>query len=132
MPSLSNFDRALFYDSSPATDQLFEERSSQLFENDDERSCIQLHTQPDLPEGGQKLLNGDPPSRAKIRTETSDSDCDSPSTSPLPVDQSRYLWNDPPQYVGAPGLIFQEVSDANALQKIAMVITLPEKPHPCR
>lgn len=121
----SSFDRTLFYDSSPATDQFFEDRSTQLFETDDEKSCVQLHIQPHLPEGRQDRSNRDSQSRAKIRTESiSDSDCNSPSISALPVDQSRYLRGDPPKYVGAPGLILQEVLDASALHEIAMVKSL--------
>lgn len=122
MRSLSSFDRTLFYDSSPATDQFFEDRASQLFESDDERSWVQIHIQPHIPEGQQDPSNQDSPSRAKFRMEsTSDSDCDSPSILPLSVDQIRHLQGDPPQYIGAPGLILRKVSDASELRKIAMV-----------
>ncbi len=132
MKSPSSFDRTLFYDSSPATDQFFEERASRLFETEDDRSCLQLHIQP-LPLGRElDQLVYDFPPRTKVRKGSmSDSDCDSPSISPLPVDQSRFLRGDPPQYIGLPGLTLQNVSDASKLQEIAMVKSFSEKQYLC-
>jgi hypothetical protein len=132
MKSSSSFHRALFYDSSPATDKLFEDRSSQLFEVDNERSCLQLHIQTPQSGNPQDKSISNIPSKAKFRAaQNDDFDCDSISQSALPVDQSRYLWGDPPQYVGEPGLVLQEISDASALHKIAVVKSFVWKQYSC-
>lgn len=132
MQPFSSFDRALFFNSSSATDEHFEERASKLFEPEDKpdnkRPCIRLHVSSPRPNNCPERLSGNPLSLTKpVPESTSDSESDSPSISVLSVDHIRHSSGNPPRYVDAPGLDFREVSDGNMLTEIATVKTLSLK-----
>lgn len=129
MQPSSSFDRALFVNSNPATDEYFEERASKLFEPENKpetkKPCIGFHVSPPRPDNSPERPSEDASSPTKIVPEsTSDSESDCPSISVLPVDHIRHSSGNPPQYVDAPGLNFRDVSDKDTLIEIAAVKTL--------
>lgn len=110
----SYLEQALSYEQSPATDQYFEVRASQLFEQQGGSSCIRIYVQrPSQDQGVEKwnLVQKCDPQQ--------DFECN--SEPPSPVDWHRYPRECPPHYVGGPGLEQQKVSNAEDLEKIASV-----------
>ena len=122
MKSSSYFEQTLFYDQSPATDQYFEQRSSQLFELDPSKSFVEVHFRLPL----QTAAQGGPGktvSNALDSQHKPDTDSQGDTTSPprSPVDKCHYFRHDPPHYDGSPGLDLRRVGDEKQLSEIALV-----------
>lgn len=116
MKTSSYVEQALFFEQSPATDQYFEDRSSQLFEPSGGTSFVKTHVQlpyyDHVPNGshwGRKLKYDFKPG-------------DSPTSDPpSPVDWYRYAREYPPHYVEPPKLRREKISDLGKLTEIAQV-----------
>ena len=117
MRASSYLEQTLSFEQSPATDQYFEVRASQLFEPEGGTSCIEIHFQ--RPNQDQ---NTDKWNIVQKCESKQDPDCD--SEPPSPVDWHRYSREDPPHYVPKPGLEQRKVSNVEDLKKVASVRNL--------
>ena len=114
MRASSYLEQTLSFEQSPATDQYFEVRASQLFEPKGGTSCIEIHFQKS--DQDQSIDKWNIVQKCESKQ---DLDCD--SEPPSPVDWHRYSREDPPHYVARPGLEQQKVSNVEDLKKIASV-----------
>ena len=113
MRTSSYLEQTLSFEQSPATDQYFEVRASQLFEPEGGNSCLEIHFQrpnQDQVETWNIVQKCEP---------KQDFDCD--SEPPSTVDWHRYSRENPPHYVPRPGIEQQKVSNAEDLKEIASV-----------
>ncbi len=121
MKTSAYLEQALFFEQSPVIDQFFEAKSSLLFEPPGARSFVRVYVQSPLIQDQGWDGNGD------IRKKNdSKPPVDASSVPPSPVDWHRYCQEDPPTYVGTPGLALQDVSDPNELTRVAHVSSVIE------
>lgn len=106
--------QTLSYEQSPATEQYFEFRASHIFELQGENSSIQIHVQ--RPESDQSTESWNLVQKSDQKQEF-----DSDFEPPTPVDFHRYSRENPPHYVGSPGLELQRISNVEDLVTIASV-----------
>ncbi len=121
MKTSAYFEQALFYEQSPATDQFFEIRSSQLFEALEGCSFVDVYVQ--SPPYDDQTSNGKRPGDF-LRKNDAKSLIKLSSVPPSPVDYHRYCKEGPPRYVEASGLRLQRVSDPEGLSSLASVSIL--------
>lgn len=111
-------ENAVFYEQSPATAQLFEEKADKLFEKSSEQSCVEIHIQPpfqtqsthDLPDSPISLESTYVHVGLDVRTEC-----------PTPLGSTFDCGKDPPRYVGSRGSRISHVKDTTLLAHIAAV-----------
>ena len=121
MKTSQYFDQILFHNQSPATDQSYEEKSGRIFEIDGSCSLVEIYVPPQgLSSLEDRKRLGHMESVQFPETE-SESTCSSPIDQALAVDQSPYLRQDPPRYVGSPGLQLHKISDPKKLSEMAEV-----------
>ena len=122
MKTSSYLEQTLSYEQSPATDQYFEVRASDLFELQEAHSCIEIHVQrpcqDQSPDRWTLLQRSDLKSGSKSDPRQ-EYECD--SEPPSPVDWHRFSRDHPPHYVGQPGLEQQKISDPSHLKGVASV-----------
>ena len=114
MKTSDYLEQTLSFEQSPATEQYFESRASHIFELKEGNSSINIHVQ--RPKSDQNVDSRNRVQKSDLKQEF-DSDLEPPS----PVDWHRYSRENPPHYVGSPGLDPQRVSNAEDLEKIASV-----------
>lgn len=108
----------MFCNQSPATAELFEERSPQLFEVSSEQSSVETYIQqPFKPSTGISSQE----SSLSPSTPLNRSLCGVPTEPSTPGDSTLDYRNDPPGYVGSPGPQINFVSDPKTLAQIAAV-----------
>ena len=107
----SNLEQILFYNQSFATDKTLEEKSSEIFEDVETRSFVDIHVQ--IHDGDSSSIN---PQKGSGQLYF-----DAASTPPSPVDHCHYLGQGPPRYVGSPGLHYLKISTSQDLRNIASV-----------
>ena len=114
MTTSSYLEQTLSYYQSPAAEQYFELRAAQLFELQGGNSSIEIHVQ--QPKSDQSIDSWTAVQKSDLKQEF-DSDLEPPS----PVDWDRYSRENPPRYVGWPGLQRQSISNPEDLKKMASV-----------
>ena len=107
-------EQILSSEQSPATDQYFEFRASHLFELQEGNSSLGIHVQG--PNQDQSIDQW-----YLVKKSDPKQDFDGDVEPPSPVDWHRYSRQDPPRYVGGPGLEQQRVSTIEDLERIAIV-----------
>ena len=91
-------ENAVFYEQSPATAQLFDEKSHQLFEATPEKCCVEIHVQlPFQPHADQYVA-------------------ETPSSL-----VSSFVHSEPPSYTGSRSLQINNVNDPKKLAQVAAV-----------
>ena len=115
------FERALFYEQSPAAAQFYERRLRALFELQDAGSSIEIHIQWPLhsqASSGSVHLDDE----ASYHSDD-DTECGSKPDTPLMEPPSPIDWRkeDPARSEGPPGLLFQKFSDPDELRKMEHV-----------
>ena len=121
MKTSAYLEQALFFEQSPVIDQFFEAKSSQLFEPLGSRSFIRVYVQLPPIQDNDRDRTGDIWTRNDSKPPI-----DAGSVPPSPVDCHRHCQEDPPTYVGTPGLVLQDVSDPQELTRIAHVSSVVE------
>ena len=116
MKTSSHIEQSLFYEQSPATDQYFEDRAPQLFQQPGGSSFVKIDVQ---------VPYNECVSEGCIWVQKLESDSKSDDVSnlqpPSPVDWDRFLRKEPPHYVEPARLQRYEVSAPVELAKIAGV-----------
>ncbi|MCJ1263928.1 hypothetical protein MMC22_003798 [Lobaria immixta] len=107
-------EQILFYNQSSATDQILEERSSEIFEEVEAQSFVKIHVQIQDSYNSSSLSFNQQKGPTHL-------DAEAASIPSSPVDHSDYFGRDPPRYVGSPGLHYRSVSNAQDLKNIALV-----------
>lgn len=113
-------EQTLSFEQSPATDQYFEFRASNLFELQEGNSSLKIHVQ--RPDQGQSIDQWN-----LVKKSDPKQDFDGDVEPPSPIDWHRYPRQNPPRYVGGSGLEQQRVSNIKDLETIASVrkLTVP-------
>ena len=114
MKTSEYLEQTLSFEQSPATEQYFEFRASHIFELQEGSSSIEIHVQ--RPQSDQSI-----DSLNLVQKGGRKHEFDSDSEPPSPVDWHRYSRENPPHYVGRPGLERQRISNAEDLETIASV-----------
>ena len=107
-------ERTLFYNQSSETDQTLEERSSEIFEEVEAQSFVEIHLQIHDSNSSSSLSFNQQKGPTRF-------DLEAASIPSSPVDHSHYLARAPPRYIGSPGLHYREVSNAQDLKNLALV-----------
>ena len=115
---------AVFRAQSPATAQLFEAKSNQLFEANSERSSIEIHVQhPFKPH--RKEPEHEPGSSCISPRWHSDVSSDTEVKSAPAFDTVEDFHRDPPGYIGSREPQVYTITDSKKLAQVAAVSTLP-------
>lgn len=116
-------ENAVFFEESPATAQLFVEKSHQLFEASSGKSYVEIHVQqPFLPQAKRAI----PDSPSALHSSCSTNlhirfNLGMRIEPRTPLDPTLDCQNDPPGYVGSRGLQVNTVTDPKELVDIAGV-----------
>jgi hypothetical protein len=121
----SYFERTLFYDPSPATDQYFEQRVDSLFVGEREGSSIEVYSQSSSIENktvaAVSRLEEQDLSWINYPSDSDTSDSEYERDPPIAPDQYKYRRKNPPPYFDNRGLKLRNIYDRQALRSFIQV-----------